>query len=544
MAVSEKVIRARAKRAYQHFSITLLVCCLAALVLPLTAAGQANGRQTLHGHIPNGIAGLKPLGQLSGQTNLQLAIGLPLHNTLELNNLLQQIYDPHNPNYRHFLTPEQFTERFGPTKQEYQAVVNFAKANGLKVTTTHPNRLILDVSGTTATVEKAFQISMQVYQHPTEARKFYAPDTEPSVSSSLPINYISGLDNFSLPKPRLHATPIPVAQSRSVTPNAGAGPSGTFTGKDFRAAYVPDTTMTGSGQVVGLLQFDGYTASDITYYESYNGLPNVPLQNVLIDGATGNPSHGGGEVEVSLDIEMSISMAPGLSKVMVYMSSGSWVNMLNRMVTDNQAKQISCSWYIPNGSANPNTDVIFQEMAAQGQTFFTASGDSDAFTGLIPFPGDTPYITVVGGTTLTTTGPAGARVSENTWNRNNGIGTGGGISTQYSIPSWQTNINMTPPQGSTTKRNVPDVALTADNVYVRADGEDYYVGGTSCAAPLWAGFMSLVNQQAVASGNSTVGFLNPTVYALGGSANYSSCFHDITTGNNTSANSPTHFYAV
>ncbi len=187
---------------------------------------------------------------------------------------------------------------------------------------------------------------------------------------------------------------------------------------------------------------------------------------------------------------------------------------------------------------------IFQEMAVQGQSFFSASGDYDAYTGLIPFPGDTPYITQVGGTTLTTTGPGGAWVSETVWNWGDGIGSGGGISTQYPIPCWQTNIDMTANQGSTTMRNTPDVALTADNVYVRVDGGEQDVGGTSCAAPLWAGFTALVNEQAAASGQEPVGFVNPLVDAIGSGPNYTSAFHDITTGNNTTPASPTKFYAV
>ena len=198
----------------------------------------------------------------------------------------------------------------------------------------------------------------------------------------------------------------------------------------------------------------------------------------------------------------------------------------------------------PGRGEDPMADQIFQQMAAQGQSFFSASGDYDAYTGLIPFPGDTPYLTQVGGTTLTTSGPGGSWVSETVWNWGNGIGSGGGISTQYPIPSWQTNINMTANQGSTTMRNTPDVALTADNVYVRADGMDYNVGGTSCAAPLWAGFTALVNQQAATSGKPTVGFINPAVDAIGSGVNYTSAFHDITTGNNTSPSSPTKFYAV
>src|SRR5262249_3196983 len=157
-------------------------------------------------------------------------------------------------------------------------------------------------------------------------------------------------------------------------------------------------------------------------------------------------------------------------------------------VSDNLARQLSCSWFVPGGSADPAVDQIFQEMAAQGQSFFNASGDKDAYTGLIDFPSDNPFITQVGGTTLTTTGPGGARVSETVWNKGNGVGSGGGISTQYGIPWWQTNIDMSVNQGSTTMRNVPDVALAGDNIYVRVNGTNTIVSGTSCSAPLWAGF--------------------------------------------------------
>ena len=195
---------------------------------------------------------------------------------------------------------------------------------------------------------------------------------------------------------------------------------------------------------------------------------------------------------------MVISMAPGISKIYMYEAgpSGIWHDILNRMATDNTCKQLSCSWYIPNGSMDTVADGIFQQMAAQGQSFFNASGDDDAFCGLIDFPGDTPYITQVGGTFLTNSAPGGSYVVERAWNRNNGIGSGGGISTQYSIPTWQQGINMIVNNGSTAMRNVPDVALTADGVYVRADGLDKNVGGTSAAAPLWAGFFALVKERA------------------------------------------------
>ena len=516
---------------------------LGAVWLLFTMPAWAAPWQVVRGEVPAAVANhsLQPLARLASTNRLNLAIGLPGRNPEALARLLAQLYDPASTNFHQFLTTEQFTESFGPSDQDYQAVIAFANAHGLTVTATYPNRMILDVSASVVEIEAAFHVALGVYQHPTENRTFYAPDVEPSLDLAVPILSISGLDNFSLPRPRFKATPL--AEGQAAAPQAGSGTGGTYMGNDFRAAYVPGSPFAGTDQTVGLLEFDGYTASDITYYETKAGLPSVTLSNVLLNGVSGRPSGGGGEVEVSLDIEVAIAMAPGLSKVIVY-EAGNWHDILNRMATDNLAKQLSCSWYIPGGGPDAVADQIFQQMAAQGQAFFNASGDADAYSGPIDFPGDTPYITQVGGTTLTTSGPGGSWVSEKVWNWGGGTGSGGGISTSYAIPGYQTNINMTASRGSTTKRNTPDVALTADNVYVRADGTDYNVGGTSCAAPLWAGFTALINQAARASGSPVVGFINPAVYALGKTTALTANFHDITIGNNESPTSPTKFVAV
>jgi subtilase family serine protease len=501
--------------------------------------------------VPAVVARLQPIGALPVDSRLNLAIGLPLRNKEALTALLHDIYDPASPNFHHYLTPEQFTEKFGPTEQDYQAVTAFARANGLQVTTAYANRQLLDVSGSVGAIERALHLTLNVYRHPTENRTFYAPAVEPSLNLSVPILHISGLDNYELPRPHLVANHL--TKDQNALPNAGSGPNGTYMGKDFRAAYVPDSTLGGTGQAVGLFEFDGYNAGDIAYYENAAGLQNTPLQNVLVDGASGQPNGSGADVEVALDIEMAISMATNLSSVIVYEAppGAPFVDLLNRMASDNLARQLSCSWYVQNGTADPTADQIWQRMAAQGQSFFNASGDSDAYTGLISFPGDTPYVTQVGGTTLTTSGPDGAWVSETVWNwgnelgpQYNGIGSSGGVSTQYPIPAWQTNISMAANQGSTVRRNTPDVAMTADNIYVRADGDDYFVGGTSCAAPLWAGFAALVNQQAASSGKSPIGLVNLAVDAIGTGANYASAFHDITTGNNIWRGSPFKFRAV
>jgi uncharacterized repeat protein (TIGR03803 family) len=519
---------------------------VAPALLALCSAMPAEARQWLQGQIPAAVTNLalRPFAHLDPTNQLTVAIALPLRDRPGLARLLSELYDPASPRFRQFVSTDEFAESFGPSAADYQAVLDFAGAHGLSVAATYSNRMIVDVRASVLEIEAAFHVVLQVYHHPGEARTFYAPDVEPSIDLPVPILGISGLNNYALPQPRHRAAAV--GNTTNAAPRAGSGPGGTYMGTDFRAAYVPGSPFAGAGQSVGLLQFDGYTPSDIAYYTTVAGLPSVTLSNVLLDGFNGRPTGTGGEVEVSLDIEMAIAMAPGLSSVIVYMAgpSGNWHDLLNRMASDNLAKQLSCSWYIPGGGPDPVADQIFQQMAAQGQGFFNASGDADAFVGLIDFPGDTPYITQVGGTMLTTTGPAGAWVSERVWNRGNGVGSGGGISTTYGLPAYQTNIDMTANNGSTSKRNVPDVALTAENIYVRANGTDYSVGGTSASAPLWAGLSALINQAALANNSPVVGFVNPAVYALAKTPLFAANFHDITVGDNRSPSSPVNFVAV
>src|SRR5947209_18725049 len=158
---------------------------------------------------------------------------------------------------------------------------------------------------------------------------------------------------------------------------------------------------------------------------------------------------------------MCASMAPGLSAIIVY-EGQSGNDILNRMATDNLAKQLSASWTF---GIDATTEQIFQQFAAQGQSYFNASGDSDAYSGTISTPSDDPFVISVGGTTLTT-GSGASYSSERVWNRGGNVGTGGGISTTYAIPSWQQGVNMSANSGSLTKRNIPDVAMIADNVLV------------------------------------------------------------------------------
>ena len=519
------------------------------------------GRKTLHGHVPGVVAHLQSMGRLPAKTSLNLAIGLPLRNGAALDVLLKDLYDPASPNYHQYLTLKQFTEQFGPTEQDYQAVKDFARTNGLTVTTTYGNRLVLEVAGQVANIERAFRVTMRTYQHPTENRLFYAPDVEPSLASDMQITHIEGLDNYTLPHPKFKQHPR--SQMVKATPR-GSGPSGELWGNDYRDAYVPGTTLTGAGQNIGLFEFETYYPVDITNYwvnalrQPAATTPNVVL--VSVDGGTTQNSEGDNGEECSIDIEMCMAMAPGISGVYVFATGSSQDALLEAMVTYTNINQFSCSWGTST-SADSTAETLFKEMQAQGQSFYNASGDKGAYVGAVEWPSDSPSITQVGGSSLVDgSAPSYAWVSETAWDDDSGptvshgnaASSSGGISTYYTIPYWQTNlsyINSTGTNGaSTTYRNFPDVSMNAeeDNEVYMDDGEEEGGwGGTSFAAPLWAGLTALMNQQSKMNGGAPVGFLNPALYALAQQSNgYTTYFHDITSGNDTWRSSPNLFYAV
>jgi len=566
-----------------------LLWASAVLSAPASGAGQP---QVLSGHVPQLARQLPALGRLDASYRLEVAIGLPLRNREQLTNLLADIYNPSSPNFRHFLKPDAFAAAFAPSAEDYQSVINFAQAHHLKVTHTHSNRTLVQVSGSVGDIENAFHVHLQTYQHPTENRIFFAPDVEPSLDLKTPVLAISGLDNSVRPHPRMRRAAI---ASPNVRPWGGGGSggggggggsnTGPFEGYDFRNAYAAGVSLDGTGQSIGLFELFGFNSQDITDYEDEAGIyPYVNVQPVLIDGATGDsadadyldyPGLLDYAFEVTGDIEMSVSMAPGLSSVLVYegptpmdvpplgtnyvqdATTTAQINdVLNQMATDDLAQQLSCSYGF---DINLSTVQIFQQFAAQGQSFFLASGDGGAYSGAVDEPADDPYITVVGGTSLTTTS-AGAWSSETTWltpatddpidGDTPEAASGGGVSLAYGIPTWQQGISMTASQGSTTMRNSPDVSMVANNLNIVwgndfiGESSDFPEGGTSLATPLWAGLVALANQQAAANGKRPVGFANPALYAIAKSTNYHSCFHDITTGSNTNSSNPTKYEAV
>lgn len=516
----------------------------------IASAGPAF--RALSGHIPPAVMQAQPVAVLDSSRPLSLALTLPLRNQAELADLLRGLADPEDARYGQYLTPRQFADRFSPTQADYDRVAAYARSVGLTVVATHPSRTVLDVAAPTGQAERAFGLSLLVYQSRRDGRYFYAPDSEPRIPSALVgvVSGIIGLDNAAQWRPHLRVRPTrlisPLLDPYALPLATGSGPGGGLTPSDIKKAYnLSGVTQTGAGQTLAVFELDGYKASDITGYESYFGLPAVPLQNILVDGYSGAAGSGAGEV--TLDIELQVALAPGASKILVYEapnSSAGVVDAYTKIATDNLAKSVSTSWGEAENSATASVrsseNNAFQQMAAQGQSIFAASGDSGAYdngsTLSVDDPASQPYMTGVGGTALTTSGAGGPYSSEKTWNGGSiaGGGGGGGISTVWSLPSYQSGVaGSSASKGSTTMRNVPDVSLDADpntGYAIYYGGKWVVYGGTSCAAPLWSAFAALVNQQRAANGLATLGFANPPLYSAAQSANYSMDFHDIADG--------------
>jgi subtilase family serine protease len=532
---------------------------LSAVAVPCIALAGARAQSVNTRHVRadvlNGRAQLvAPMA--SGET-LQLDLVLPLRDPAGLKGFLADIYNPSSPNYRHFLTPQEFTARFGPTQDQYDAVLRFAKNYGFEVVGGSHDGMDVQVKGTVAVIETALHVNMRTYKHPAEDRTFYSPDAEPSLDLPFNLWHISGLDNYSIPRP-LHTTREAYAAAHGIETDAvvshattGSGPSASFLGSDMRAAYYAtgsNATLTGAGQNLGLLEYYGTNLTDLaTYYKNVGQTNSVPITLLSVDGtSTSCSSPRCDDTEQTLDMTQALGMAPGLASLVMYVGSTDTA-IISAMTTHNPLPTtIGCSWgWTP---VDPSTlDPYFQKMAAQGQNFFAASGDSSTWTtSNSAWPADDAYVVSVGGTDLVTSSAGGPWASETAW-----ASSGGGISPdKIAIPSWQqlSGVINSSNKGSTTLRNGPDVSANANyTFYVCADqttctANSY--GGTSFAAPMWAGYIALVNQQLVAYGQPPLGFLNPTIYAQNVTSSYASDFHDITSGTSGSYSAVTGYDLV
>src|SRR5438874_12841542 len=530
---------------------SLMLIAVSLLAMREAVRANQNSRTLLIGHtLP-----LIQQAQLVQATNLtqqlDLSIGMQLRNSSDLDSLLSAIYDPSSPQYHQYLTPDQFNQLFAPTTDQVQQVVSYLQSQGLTVTNVAPNNLLIDATATVSQVQQAFRVQINTYQ--ADNHTFYANTASPSVPTSISqlITSIGGLDNSVQYHP-LYQRMMKHMQNYGV---ALATPSG-FGPKDLSGAYnatpLQNAGILGDNQPVALFELDGYQPTDVKHYFQNYGLATPSISNVLVDGFNG--SAGQGAIEVELDMEVVGALAPH-AKQTVYEGPNTTQGLndtYNKIVQDNKAHIVSISWGLCesfSGSAELQTlDNIFKQGAAQGITFFAAAGDAGAYDcgngnlG-VDSPASDPFVTGVGGTNLQLN--AGAYSSEtvssnvnDTQRSPNGAGGGGGVGSQFLQPSWQTG-----PGVQSGKREVPDVSADADP----ATGYATYctvtnagcpsagwitVGGTSAAAPLWAGSMALINQYLQSQGKTVVGSANPALYSLFNTQQQSLAFHDVTSGNN------------
>jgi kumamolisin len=484
-----------------------------------------HGLQVVRGHVRPEMLSASLVGSLPPRQKLHLAIGLPLRDRAAVQTLLDALADPHSGN-RHYLTPAEFQARFSPSDSDYQSAIAFARAAGLTITRTYPGRVVLDVEGDVATIQRAFHVTMQTRRR-SDGSLFYAPSNEPELALRTPILHIAGLDNEDVPKPAIASIrPIGMARTRErMRPNA-SGPGGTFAGSDFRNAYATNAPEDGTAECIGLLEFDSsFFPSDISAYQTQFGLQHLVPQTVLLDGYNGVPQVGKGEEETALDIEVSQAMAPGMNQMFVY--EGSLTDSIFAAMTSGQlCGQLSASWTF---GVDATSQQLVDQMALQGQSLFVASGDGGGFLKDTKDDRDLSNTAVVGGTELTLNADDRWQ-SETAWS-----GSGGGVETTQYQPPFQHGLKLA--RGSTPhKRMLPDVAMVADNVFLIADqGQGLVVAGTSIATPLWAGYGALINQHAHHLGFNAppLGFPDPPLYAIARNPGlYASNFHDITSGNN------------
>jgi hypothetical protein len=515
--------------------------------LPDDAADQ-HGSQQLSGYFTAPIMAAAIAGPVPRSQVISLAIGLPARDPNALRQAVHDAADPASPAFRKYLTPSQFAAAHGAVAADYQGVIDWAKALGLTVVATYPNRLLVDVSGTAEQIEQALFVGLNQRLRPDGSR-FYALDRDPSINLAVELLWISGLENRVIAKPGAGS--------------GGAGPpAGAFNSKDLRAAYASCTALTGAAQTVGLFELDGFTAADITAYECQiggtactAGVPSAAVPNVATTllpaapspaRATGAPTTVAGSFEAALDIEMAIGVAPGLAGVQVFEAPNTGNAAFHNDILTSMAttvpliNQLSSSWFF---STDANTQQALYELALQGQSFLQAAGDQGAVSWGTD-PGDIrdlDAVTVVGGTALTLTGSPPVYSSETPWNAAGEGAGGGGIAANVALPAYQAGVDMSKNGGSTTNRNLPDVAAVASNIGVVSTNPTTGTQttgsaiGSSAAAPIWAGLIAIANQQSASGppGAGRVGNANAFLYSIGKDATaYPASFNDVAAGNN------------
>jgi Pro-kumamolisin, activation domain/Putative Ig domain len=532
--------------------------CVLVAMLALTPGVRAHAaglRPVRIGAMPKLPPGAQALGSLPQSTPISATVILQPSDSAGLAAYAQAVSTPGSSLYHQYLTVAEFAQRFGPTSTQIQAVRSAMSTQGLQPGAVSANGLSFPVTAPAATAASAFSTSFERYRLANGSTGF-ANTQAPSLESNVAplVQGIAGLDTLAIPQPidlqaSVTGATVPAGPSATVAgapqPCAAASAGGVYTANQIASAYRFSNLYAagdlGAGVTVALYELEPYSATDVASYQSCYGT-HAAVTPVKVGNGAGT---GSGSGEAALDIEDVIGLAPKTS-IHVYEgpdTAGGAYATLAQIVTDNTAEVVSTSWGVCEASVGASTEeaeaALFQEAEIQGQSVFAASGDSGADdcangTPAVDDPASQPYVTGVGGTSLPSSVPPAA---ETVWNSNGHAG-GGGVSSQWALPTYQTAAAV--PQSATacpvssSCREVPDVSADADpatGYAIYYSGHWHAFGGTSAAAPTWAALAALADASPTCAG-ARVGFANPALYEAAADG-YSGNFDDVTSGNNS-----------
>jgi len=446
--------------------------------------------------------------------------------------------------------PKDLAKNYAPKPEDVDRLSKWLKDQGFEITHTTPDRTSVYVRGTVAQIEKSLEVKM--VRVTRDGLTYNAAQDAPSlpVEVGQGVQAVIGLQPFRQANKKsrtFHPASSPPIPTTSV---ADAPP---YLVKEVLAAYNADSlNLTGNGQTIAILIDRLPLDADTAHFWTRNNLPVVAsrVEKINVKNVSLPPPDDG---EESMDVQWSSGIARD-AKIRVYASGTlELVDLdlaLDRIIADATAnpslRQLSISlglgeqFLSPDGSPDGEIAIErdkFLTLAGLGVNVFVSSGDggsnpdqfgqSGGSLQQVEWTASCPFVVGVGGTALSLTSTGGVN-DETGW-----AGSGGGLSKVFDRPSYQNRPGM--PQG--TQRLVPDISLLAapeTGAYVRVNGHDRQIGGTSLSAPVWAGFCALINESRTKASKPTLSFLNPQLYQLMGS----NCFRDITGGSNNGAFSP------
>lgn len=515
----------------------------------------------------------------------------------DLQALLAAQQDPTSPSYHQWLTPEEFGARFGVADADIAKVRSWLEKRGFTVDGVSRSKNRITFSGTVEEVEATFRTEMHYYK--VDGETHFAASQDVGVPAALS-SLVLAVTNLSTFRPKPHVRfkgPQPVVNPNFTSSQTGSHfltPRDVATIYDMNAAY--NAGYNGAGQSIAVVGQSDIVMTDIENFQTAAGFSvKDPVRKLASSTLPGIVS--GDEAESDIDLEYTSTIANGATIYFVYSAAGAF-DAVNYAVQNKTAPIISVSYGLCEtslGSAGYSSlNSVLAQAATQGQSVVAASGDAGSTdcsgtAGLttaqqqavaVDFPASSQYVTGMGGTefpaadvaTTNTTywqaatgsdvvSSALKYIPEQVWNDDVAVGVlssgGGGVSTLTPRPTWQTGVPGIPPSG--TFRFVPDVSLSsspnnAGYLYCSNDTSTKVTGscshgfrdtnntnltvagGTSFAAPIFAGMLAIVNQKL----GKAQGLVNPTLYTLAASAaTYASAFHDIASGGNQCALSST-----